>query len=149
MGKALKITLFNLILATFAFPLFAEEVATLTPEQIQRRLKIAQQKLGPWADACFKRDELLSQKKYAEAADAGKEALKVAEQAFGSSSQNVASSLFFLGRINKEWGKYDDAENYLKRSIEMYRQIFGHNNPAVSLPLNELQEVYRLEGKAL
>ena len=60
-------------------------------------------------------EELYKQGKYREAIPLAKEALKVAEQTFGTDHPNVAASLSWVALVYKKQGKYAKVEPLYKR----------------------------------
>jgi CHAT domain-containing protein len=57
-----------------------------------------------------------------------------------------ATSLYDLGKLNKQIGNYKDAESPLKQSIEIRRKLLGVENLDYLSSLNELANLYTFMG---
>lgn len=70
--------------------------------------------------------------------------------AYARKSKNLvllAKNLNGLGLAYKELGKYNEAVNLFRESINIAQQIFGVNHPDYATCLNNLALVYRSQGK--
>jgi tetratricopeptide (TPR) repeat protein len=90
---------------------------------------------------------LYQQGRYSEAAKVAKEALKVAEETYGSHHPNVATSLNNLAALYEAQGKYAEAEPLYKRSLEIVEEALGPDYPHVASVLENTAKCYRKMGK--
>ncbi len=70
-----------------------------------------------------------------------------AEEQYGSESDEYIKALNELGGTLKYVGYYDEAENNLKKSLEIIKKKYGDNNLAYATSLLNLTEVYRFAQK--
>ena len=70
-----------------------------------------------------------------------------AEEKYGSESDEYIKALNELGGTLKYVGYYDEAENNLKKSLEIIKKKYGDNNLAYATSLLNLTEVYRFAQK--
>ena len=76
-----------------------------------------------------------------------REILAETEKQYGSESDEYIRALNELGGTLKYVGYYDEAENNLKRSLEIIKKKYGDNNLAYATSLLNLTEVYRFAQK--
>ena len=76
-----------------------------------------------------------------------KEALKVAEDTFGSDHPAVGKSLNNLASMYLAQGKYAEAEPLYKRALAIDEKAFGKDHPNVTTDLNNLAALYLAQGK--
>lgn len=76
-----------------------------------------------------------------------REILAETEKQYGSESDEYIKALNELGGTLKYVGYYDEAENNLKRSLEIIKKKYGDNNLAYATSLLNLTEVYRFAQK--
>ena len=76
-----------------------------------------------------------------------KEALKVAEETFGSDHPNVATSLNNLAMLYQAQGNYAEAERLYKRALEIREKSLGPDQPQVATLLENMIEVYKSIGE--
>ena len=69
------------------------------------------------------------------------------EEEYGSESDEYIKALNELGGTLKYVGYYDEAENNLKKSLEIIKKKYGDNNLAYATSLLNLTEVYRFAQK--
>jgi tetratricopeptide (TPR) repeat protein len=100
-----------------------------------------------WKELSDQVEQLTKQGKYDEALPLAREALKVAENTFGSENLNRANALDHLGTVYWGIGKYADAEQLYKRAIAIREQILGPENPDVAGSLSNLAVIYSFEGR--
>ena len=72
-----------------------------------------------WEELNDKATTLYQQGKFSKAIRAGKEALKIAENTFGSFHANVATAMNNLALLYSEQGKYAEAEPLYKQALEI------------------------------
>ena len=77
-----------------------------------------------------------------------REALGIAEQAYGPRHVVVAGLLVNLGDAQRLAGKRADAEAAYRRSLAMYRELFPAGHPNTSDPLTQLGELLVATGRA-
>jgi CHAT domain-containing protein/tetratricopeptide (TPR) repeat protein len=85
--------------------------------------------------------------KYAEAADAAKRALALAEQQFAPNHPRVVGALNHLAEIYRAQGHYADAEPLYERVLAIAEAGLGPNHPSVAIVLNNLATVYQSRGR--
>ena len=100
-----------------------------------------------WEILDEKATKLYQQGQYEEAVKFAKEALKVAEETFGSEHPDVALSLNNLAGLYESQGKYADAEPLYKRSLAIAEKALGKDHPDVAASLNNLAALYETQGK--
>lgn len=76
-----------------------------------------------------------------------REILVETEKQYSSESDEYIKALNELGGTLKYVGYYDEAENNLKRSLEIIKKKYGDNNLAYATSLLNLTEVYRFAQK--
>ena len=76
-----------------------------------------------------------------------REILIETEEEYGSESDEYIKALNELGGTLKYVGYYDEAENNLKKSLEIIKKEYGDNNLAYATSLLNLTEVYRFAQK--
>ena len=76
-----------------------------------------------------------------------REILVETEKQYGSESDEYIKALNELGGTLKYVGYYDEAENNLKKSLEIIKKKYGDNNLAYATSLLNLTEVYRFAQK--
>ena len=76
-----------------------------------------------------------------------REILAETEKQYGIESDEYIKALNELGGTLKYVGYYDEAENNLKRSLEIIKKKYGDNNLAYATSLLNLTEVYRFAQK--
>ena len=76
-----------------------------------------------------------------------REILAETEKQYGIESDEYIKALNELGGTLKYVGYYDEAENNLKKSLEIIKKKYGDNNLAYATTLLNLTEVYRFAQK--
>ena len=76
-----------------------------------------------------------------------REILAETEKQYGIESDEYIKALNELGGTLKYVGYYDEAENNLKKSLEIIKKKYGDNNLAYAISLLNLTEVYRFAQK--
>jgi len=76
-----------------------------------------------------------------------REILVEIEKQYSSESDEYIKALNELGGTLKYVGYYDEAENNLKKSLEIIKKKYGDNNLAYATSLLNLTEVYRFAQK--
>ncbi|WP_339056262.1 DUF4037 domain-containing protein [Fusobacterium animalis] len=76
-----------------------------------------------------------------------REILAETEKQYGIKSDEYIKALNELGGTLKYVGYYDEAENNLKKSLEIIKKKYGDNNLAYATSLLNLTEVYRFAQK--
>ena len=84
--------------------------------------------------------------RYADAEKSLQATLKAAET-FGPQDPRLATSLNNLAVLYKTQGKYAEAEQLYKQSLEIREKALGPKHSDVAQSLNNLAEVYRAQGK--
>ena len=102
-----------------------------------------------WEILDEKAETFREQGQYEAAVKFAKEALKVAEETFGSEHHNMAVSLNILALLYEDQGKYVVAEPLYKRSLAIKEKALGKYHPNVAISLNNLAGLYRIQGKFL
>lgn len=92
--------------------------------------------------------KLRREKQYAAALVAATDALKAVEQALGPDHYETANSLSDLARLYLDQGKYDRAEGYCKRALDIYQRKLGTYHPQIAEALYNLSEVYLRQEKS-
>jgi len=92
-------------------------------------------------------ETLFHQGKIREATSLAKEAVKVAEQTFGSGHHNVATSLSNLAMLYQAQGQYAEAEPLHKQALVIREKVLGPDHPDVALSLNNLATLYKKQGR--
>ncbi len=92
-----------------------------------------------------KADKLLEEGKYDEAIASAKSALEEAEKSPDKHGANVAKLLLTLGDVYTKQKKYAEAENFLKRSLEIREDGDSFNDLVIGLL--SLTTVYEEQGK--
>jgi tetratricopeptide (TPR) repeat protein len=70
-----------------------------------------------------------NQGKYADAEEAFKLALEIAEKVYGSEHPIVSTSLNNLAAVEVDQNKYKDAEPLYRRSLGIEEKVFGPEHP--------------------
>ena len=91
--------------------------------------------------------QLEKQGKYAEAATAAQEAVRVAEATFGPEHPITSAALNRLGTIYSEMGKFAKAEELLKRALAIGLKALGPDHPGVAAMQNNLAAIYDGQGR--
>ncbi len=60
---------------------------------------------------------------------------------------SVATTLHALGLLYAAEGKYEGAQNLIKRALSIYEEKLGYKHPDVANGLNNLGLLYEAEGK--
>lgn len=100
-----------------------------------------------WETLMYRVDTLSQQGRYSNAIRVAEEALKVAENTFGSNHRKVAESLNYLAGLYYHHGKYDQAEPLFRRALEIWEKALGPDHPNVATSLNNLAGLYSAQGK--
>ncbi len=121
---AAKIVLMMVLVVSFIGPAYA-----YTQEELWKHLDIK-------TNILYKRGQ------YLEAIDVAKDALKVAEETFGSEHPNMAFSLSNLAILYYEQGKYVEAELHYKRALAISEKALGKDHPDVATVLENMAALY-------
>jgi tetratricopeptide (TPR) repeat protein len=81
-----------------------------------------------WEHLVTKTNRLYKRGQYLEAVDVAKDALKVAEETFGSEHPNMVLSLSNLAILYHEQGKYVEAELLYKRALAISEKVLGKDH---------------------
>jgi len=100
-----------------------------------------------WEKLNGKSKTLFEQKRYPDALNAAKDALKVAEDTFGPDHPKVAISLNNIAELYVIKGTYAEIEPLYKRALEINEKTLGPDNPDVAISLNNLAELYYNQGR--
>ncbi len=120
---------------------------TPVPPSPKKRKKVASaQGETRWKALMNQVRALYQQGKYREAVPSAKEALKVAEQTFGSDHPHMVQSLNNLGVLYERQGQYAKAEPLYKRALGILEKAMP-NHPMVLATLERLAEMYIEMGK--
>ncbi|MDA2917243.1 tetratricopeptide repeat-containing protein, partial [Nitrospinae bacterium AH_259_B05_G02_I21] len=90
---------------------------------------------------------LYQQGKYREAIPVAKEALMVAEQAFGPDHSYVATSLNNLAVLYGKQGQYAEAEPLYKRGLAIREKALGPDDLDVATILENMANLYKETGR--
>ncbi|MFO1429625.1 MAG: tetratricopeptide repeat protein [Candidatus Competibacteraceae bacterium] len=85
--------------------------------------------------------------KYADAERFARQALAVAEHAFGSGHPDTATSLNNLAVVLKDQGRPGEAEPLHRRALAIREKVLGAEHPATATSLNNLAVVLRSQGR--
>jgi tetratricopeptide (TPR) repeat protein len=110
-------------------------------------MKGAFEKAQHWKALNAKIVALHEQGQYKEATPIAEVALGIAEEVFGQSHPNVATSLNNLAELYRTQGKYAEAEPLYKRALAIDEKAFGPNHPSVATDLNNLAGLYYAQGQ--
>ena len=81
--------------------------------------------------------------RFAEALDVLEQAVAVRERVYGPMHPTVASTVNELGAIALGQGKYDDAEKYFRRMVDIYRASYGEKlHYTIGIGVSNLGSVY-------
>lgn len=83
---------------------------------------------------------------FAAARNVHESALAIDEAAHGSDHPNVARDLGYLGRVLKDLGDPEGAEEANKRALEIDETHYGPNHPKVAIRVNDLGFVIKDKG---
>jgi len=122
-----KVVLIILLSASFALPAYTQEVL--------------------WHELIGKANTLYQQRRYREAENIYKEAIKVAEDTFGSDHPNVATSLNNLGELYISKGNYSEIEPLYERALAILEKALGPDHPDVAISSKNLAELYYNQGR--
>ena len=100
-----------------------------------------------WEHLVTKTNRLYKRGKYLEAVDVAKDALKVAEETFGSEHPNMALSLSNLAILYHEQGKYVEADLLYKRALAISEKALGKDHPEVATVLENMAVLYEKFGR--
>jgi tetratricopeptide (TPR) repeat protein len=95
-----------------------------------------------WEHLVTKTNRLNNRGQYLKAVDVAKDALKVAEETFGSEHPNMAFSLSNLAILYQEQGKYVEAELLYKRALAISEKALGKDHPDVATVLENMAVLY-------
>jgi tetratricopeptide (TPR) repeat protein len=84
---------------------------------------------------------------YSSAQPLYREALEIAESAFGANNESVATALNNLGLIYHMQKRYSDAGPLLERAAAIVESMRGTNDPGLSTSLGNLAALYKDEGR--
>lgn len=122
-----KVVLMMLLVTSFTLPAYTQEIL--------------------WHALIGKANTLHQQRRYPEAESVYKEALKVAEDTFGSDHSNVAISLNSLAELYISKGNYSEIESLYKRALDIVEKALGPDHPDVAISLMNLAELYYNQGR--
>ena len=100
-----------------------------------------------WEHLVTKTSRLHKRGQYLKAVDVAKDALKVAEETFGSEHPNMTFSLSNLAILYYEQGEYVEAELLYKRALAISEKALGKDHPEVATVLENMAVV--LENMAV
>jgi tetratricopeptide (TPR) repeat protein len=101
---------------------------------------------GPCEKHAQAGDKAYREGNYAEAEKQFMAALKEAEK-FLPDDPRIAASLNNLGNVYRVLGRYQEAEEYIKRALVAAKNAFGFNHPNVASTLNCLGLLYNLQER--
>jgi len=122
-----KVVLMTFLVTSFTLPAYAQE--------------------NLWHELIGKANTLHQQRRYPEAESVYEEALKVAEDTFGSDHPNVAISLNNLAGLYISKGNYAEIEPLYERALEIVEKAHGPDHPDVAISLKNLAELYYNQGR--
>jgi tetratricopeptide (TPR) repeat protein len=122
-----KVVLMTFLVTSFTLPAYTQE--------------------NLWHELIGKANTLQQQRQYPEAESVYEEALKVAEDTFGSDHLNVAISLNNLAGLYISKGNYAEIEPLYKRALEIVEKAHGPDHPDVAISLKNLAELYYNQGR--
>lgn len=100
-----------------------------------------------WVELTKKSNQLLSQRKFEKALEASNQALTKVTQLYGENTDYQATQYGQIGKIYFFWGKYQKAEDYYKKQLQLLEKIRGKNNIAYAQALNNLSVIYNALGR--
>ena len=100
-----------------------------------------------WEHLVTKTSRLHKRGQYLKAVDVAKDALKVAEETFGSEHPNMTFSLSNLAILYYEQGKYVEAELLYKRALAISEKALGKDHPEVATVLENMAFLYEKFGR--
>ena len=100
-----------------------------------------------WEHLVTKTNRLCKRGQYLEAVDVANDALKVAEETFGSEHPNMALSLSNLAIFYHEQGKYVEADLLYKRALAISEKALGKDHPEVATVLENMAFLYEKFGR--
>lgn len=116
-----------------------------TPESMEAKKSIIVR--NQWKKLYEQAKALRQQRRYREGTDAARQALAVAEKAFGKGHPRVGVSLNNLASFRKAQGEYTEAESLYKRSLAIVENTLGRDHPNVAVALNNLAGIYLIRGQ--
>ena len=84
---------------------------------------------------------------YAGAEQFARQALAVAERAFGPEHPNTVTSLNNLALVLRGQGRYGEAEPLHRRALAIYEKVLGPKHPFTATSLNNLAAVLEAQGR--
>ncbi len=96
-----------------------------------------------WKKLDGKAKTLYQQNRLSEAISVAKDALKIAEDKFGSNHSNVAASLNNLAGFYQDQGKYAEAEPLFKRSLTIREKALEPGHLDIAASLNNLALLFQ------
>jgi tetratricopeptide (TPR) repeat protein len=113
---------------------------TLSYETIGGLWRLAEPK--EWQFLTMRAASLSGEGDHQRAAEAGKQALELAEKNLGPDHPDVADSLHILAEIYRSQGEYAQAEPLYKRSLAIAEKALGPDDPYVAAVLEDLGRLY-------
>jgi tetratricopeptide (TPR) repeat protein len=92
--------------------------------------------------------QLIGAGRYGEALPVAEQLVATARTRFGESHIVYARSIELLGQVHARQRRFTDAEMLFKQAIAIFEQVQGPEGLDVVYGLNNLAEVYRLQGRA-
>ncbi len=84
---------------------------------------------------------------YTRAERYGREALRLAEAAFGPDHARVHGPLFYLARVLESQGRYLEAIDLMERDLVIVENVFGRNHFQTGDTYLNLSHLYRMSGR--
>ncbi len=92
-------------------------------------------------------EQLYGQGKYAEATEAARQSLALAEATPQIEPKLLGIALDNFAALNRIQGRYGEAEPLYKRSLQLYERTWGADHPEVAGALNNLAGIYVRQGR--
>lgn len=92
-------------------------------------------------------EQLYGQGKYAEATEAARQSLALAEATPQTDPKIFGIALDNLAALYRIQGRYGEAEPLYKRSLQLYERTWGADQPEVAGALNNLAGIYVRQGR--
>jgi esterase/lipase superfamily enzyme len=85
--------------------------------------------------------------KYNEAVPRAEELLKSIEGRFGEDTSPYAAAISVLARLCQAQGRYTEAEEYVKRALDIDQRVVRADHPNIASDLGALGQLYQVQGR--